>query len=186
LIYGYMLWLALDLLFPRPISPGVPGAGRGAVRLFPRAVALLCLALLVIASGAFVAGLHAGLIDNSFPLMEGRLAPPGLWLDRPLLANLFENPVTAQFDHRLLAESLVALLLLFWATSWRWRATLPARARAALDVLPLLALLQASLGVTTLLLVVPLPLAAAHQAGALAVFTAALWLSHELRGARSA
>jgi heme a synthase len=186
LIYGYMLWLALDLLFPGP-RPDLTASNRAsrrsaAARLFRQAVPLTGLVLLVAFSGAFVAGLHAGLIDNTFPLMEGRILPSELAALAPLYLNPFENPVTAQFDHRVLASSLVALLLLFRLGARR--AALPPRARLALDLLPLMAILQASLGISTLLLVVPVPLAAAHQAGALALFTIALWLCHELRAAR--
>jgi cytochrome c oxidase assembly protein subunit 15 len=180
LIYGYMLWLALDLIFP--CTPGaLTREWPAARRLLGWAVPLALMVLLVVLSGAFVAGLHAGLIDNSFPLMEGRLIPSGLWALAPLALNFFENPVTAQFDHRLLAVTLVALLLLFWLLARG--AALPRRARWALNLLPLMALLQAGLGISTLLLFVPLPLAATHQAGALALFTLALWLCHELRDA---
>jgi cytochrome c oxidase assembly protein subunit 15 len=170
LIYGYMLWVALDLIWPERRARPQPEIRR----LYRLARPLAALVVLVAFSGAFVAGLHAGLIDNSFPLMEGRLVPPGL-------GNPFESPVTAQFDHRLLAISLVLLVLLF-----RWMARgaeLPQGALLALNLLPLMALLQASLGISTLLLAVPLPLAALHQAGALALFTIALWLCHGLRAA---
>jgi len=108
--------------------------------------------------------------------------PEGLWLLEPVYRNFFENPVTAQFGHRVLAILTLVLIAVFWFRAGS--APLPARARLACRGLLGAALLQMGLGIATLLLVVPLPLAAAHQAGAVLLWTAALWTAAEL-GRRS-
>jgi cytochrome c oxidase assembly protein subunit 15 len=98
----------------------------------------------------------------------------------PWYRNLYDNLATVQFDHRLIAW------LLAFLTPWTWwrvrRGDSPRRAKLAADLLLGAIALQITLGISTLLLFVPVPLAAAHQAGALLVFTAALFLAHSLRG----
>ncbi len=171
LIYGYMFWVALALL-------GVGGGGeirQVAGRRF--AILITGWITLTIVSGGFVAGLDAGLIHNTFPLMEGAVFPPGLMAETPWYLNFFENLTTVQFDHRLLAEMLILLVLVFWLTM---RRDLFGRRRLLLDGLALVALVQLSLGIITLLLLVPTPLAAIHQAGAFVLFTLSLWLVREL------
>jgi cytochrome c oxidase assembly protein subunit 15 len=178
LIYGAMLWVALDLLWPRAALPrerGQRGLRRGAGLI-------LGLVFVTMIAGAFVAGLRAGYLDNTFPLMEGGFAPPDYWVLSPRALNWFENPTAVQFDHRLLAESLWLVIAGFWL--YGRRATLPPRARVALPALFAMATVQAGLGIATLLLVVPLPLAVAHQAGALLLLTVALILRHQLPQAR--
>lgn len=171
LIYGYMFWVALVLL-------GV-GWGGESRQVTGRRFAILITGwiTLTIVSGGFVAGLDAGLIHNTFPLMEGAVFPPGLMVETPWYLNFFENLTTVQFDHRLLAEMLIVLVLVFWLTV---RRDLFGRRRRLLDGLTLIALVQVALGITTLLLVVPVPLAVTHQAGAFVLFTLSLWLVREL------
>ena len=173
-IYGYMLWLALELLRPRAPLPLAPALRRARLR----GSLLLAWIFLVAISGAFTAGLHAGLIYNSFPLMAGHLVPPGLFASKPWFASFFSDVTTVQFDHRLLALTTLLLVILF-----RWslgRLALAPRARRAADLLLLMVFVQAGLGIATLILVVPIPLAACHQAGALLLFSLALWTTHEL------
>jgi cytochrome c oxidase assembly protein subunit 15 len=170
LIYGYMLWLAFDLLSPRSA-----GASPRAER---RARLLAAWVFFVMISGAFVAGLRAGLIFNSFPLMDGRLVPDGLFALSPWFANPFEDVTTVQFDHRLLAVATVVLVLLY-RLSLNGLALSP-RARLAANLMAAMVLVQLGFGIATLVLVVPIPLAAAHQAGALMLFTLALWTAHAL------
>ncbi len=176
-IYGYMLLLAFGLLSPRVRPP----AGAALSRASARALALAGWVFLVALSGAFVAGLHAGLIYNSFPLMDGRLLPAGLFAARPWYADPFADVTTVQFDHRLLAVTTLALVLLF-RLSLRGLALAPPALLAA-NLLAVMVVVQLGLGIATLLLVVPIPLAACHQAGALTLFTLALWTAHELKGA---
>lgn len=170
-IYGAIVWTALDLLAPAPAGIAPAGLRRAAA-------ALVALAFLTILSGGFVAGLDAGLTYNTFPLMDGRLFPSGYFIETPWWLNWFENVTAVQFNHRLLAISTLGTTLALWAF-WRFRVAAPLR--LALDLLLGAALLQVSLGIATLLLVVPIPLAALHQGGAVVVLTAAVALRHTAR-----
>ena len=196
LIYAATLWLALDLLAlnphpsPRPLAgEGVAAStadplprkrGRVGVGVLWRLAAdvFLGLVALTICAGGFTAGLHAGLTYNTFPLMDGQLVPAGYAQLHPFARNWFENVAAVQFDHRLLATTTVTAVLLLWLAGRRAR--LPHPARLALHALLAAAALQFMLGVSTLLLVVPIPLAAAHQAGAVLLLTAALLFRHTL------
>jgi cytochrome c oxidase assembly protein subunit 15 len=134
---------------------------------------------LTILAGGFVAGLNAGLVYNSFPLMDGQFVPAGYAQLQPFMRNWFENVAVVQFDHRLLAMTTAVAVLLLWLVGSR--PALPRPARLALHALLAAAVLQFALGVSTLLLVVPIPLAAAHQAGAVLLLTAAIVLRHSVR-----
>jgi cytochrome c oxidase assembly protein subunit 15 len=182
IIYGYILWVAMGLLAerqPRP-SAGRAGGGYRIARIF--APVLTGLVFVTILSGGFVAGLDAGFAYNSFPLMDGRFVPLDLLRLEPAWRNAFENLQLVQFDHRLLAKLtlLAAIGLVACSGAASARTALPAGARLALTLLLAMALIQFGLGVATLLLVMPISLAALHQAGALALFTFALWSCHEL------
>ena len=171
LIYAAMVWIALGLL--RPLAAAAPRA----LRRF--ACALVALVFVMAISGAFVAGIRAGLAYNTFPLMGGHAVPPGMFVLDPWYLNFFANVATVQFDHRAIAWLLAILVPWFWVLVRRASAT--PRARLAADLLLAALALQIALGIATLLLVVPVPLAAAHQAGAMLVFTAALLAAHALR-----
>jgi len=176
-IYGYMLWVALDLLYPeRALTAVEPTLRRPAL-------AVTVLIVVTILAGGFVAGTRAGFVFNDWPWMHGRLVPDGLYAMSPLWADWFENVATVQFHHRILAYGLVLIAPWLW---WRSRGlTMVPRARAALHWLFGLLAVQVALGIATLIYVVPAPLAAAHQGGALALFSAALVLNHALaRGPR--
>jgi heme a synthase len=173
-IYAATLWTALGLI----AAP----SGNAPARWRRAAEAVLGFVGLTIVAGGFVAGLNAGLIYNTFPGMGDGFVPPDYAQLSPFLRNWFENPAAAQFDHRLLAMTTVALVILLWLAGLI--AALRRPARMALHALFAIALLQVSLGVSTLLLVVPLPLAAAHQAGAVLLLTAAILLRHTLRSPR--
>lgn len=113
--------------------------------------------------------------------MGGRWIPEGLFAVRPLWTNLFENPVTVQFGHRLLALALSLLvLLLWWQLTRRWR---PAATRAAASLLLGGLVLQVALGVSTLLYVVPTRLAVTHQGNAFVLLGLALLVRHRVRPA---
>ena len=175
-IYGAMLWVALDLLFPETgRSVALPGLRR-ARRL---AWAITALVIAMVVTGGFVAGIRAGYAYNTFPLMNGNLIPPELFLIEPWYLNFFNNMATVQFDHRLIAW------LLAFAVPWLWyeagRAGPPAHTRLLIHLLLAALAVQIALGIATLLLVVPVALAAAHQAGALVVFTLALTLNHSMQ-----
>jgi cytochrome c oxidase assembly protein subunit 15 len=171
-IYALTLWIALGLLAERPREAVVAGWQRGAE-------AVIGLVALTAAAGGFVAGLNAGLVYNTFPLMDGSFVPAGYAQLQPFVRNWFENISAVQFDHRLLAMTTAGAVVLLWLAGWR--AALPRQARLALHALLAAAALQVALGVSTLLLVVPIPLAAAHQAGAVLLLTAAIVFRHALR-----
>jgi cytochrome c oxidase assembly protein subunit 15 len=173
LIYAAMLWIALDLLPPR--APRPEAAPRGLRRF---AFALAALIFVMALSGGLVAGIRAGLAYNTFPLMDGRVVPSEIFAIEPWYLNFFSNMATVQFDHRLIAWVLALLVPWFWLRVRR--APVPRRARLGADLLLAMLALQITLGIATLLLAVPVPLAAAHQAGALLVFSAAIFLVHSL------
>jgi cytochrome c oxidase assembly protein subunit 15 len=143
------------------------------------AALLLLLVFVMVLSGALVAGLHAGRVYNTFPLMLGYWVPPDILILEPPWINVFNNLATVQFDHRMLAWALLLLVPLLW---WRIRDGIaaPAPRRAANAMLAML-LLQVAMGIATLLLLVPVALAAAHQAGAMLLLATVLWTNHELR-----
>jgi cytochrome c oxidase assembly protein subunit 15 len=140
---------------------------------------LVALVFIMVLSGALVAGIHAGLAYNTFPLMNGDFVPPEIFMVEPLWLNFFTNMATVQFDHRMIAWALMGLIPWF---SWRiWNETPNARPAAVL--LTLWLAVQVSLGVATLLLQVPVALAATHQAGAMVLFGLVLWANHAIRRA---
>jgi cytochrome c oxidase assembly protein subunit 15 len=167
-----MLWVALSLLLP---------ADRSTARhtLYRKSLALSAIIVVTIVSGGFVAGLDAGKIYNTFPLMGEDLVPPGLMAMQPAWRNLFENVVTVQFDHRWLALTTFALIVVFWSRARK--AGLPGRARVAVNALLHTATLQVVLGISTLLLAVPVLLGAAHQATAMLLLTVTVVMVHALR-----
>jgi cytochrome c oxidase assembly protein subunit 15 len=146
-------------------------------RIGVTAAGLVVLVIAQIYLGALVAGLHAGLIYNTWPLIDGALVPPGLLFDRPAWRNFFENPLTVQFDHRMIAYGLFAVALFHAVDVWRTFEGRTLRIGAA--VLAAVVGAQAALGIATLLMAAPLALAMLHQAMALVVLTAAtLHASH--------
>ncbi|CAG9766770.1 unnamed protein product [Ceutorhynchus assimilis] len=130
-------------------------------------------------SGAFVAGLDAGLVYNSFPKMADKWVPDDIFAFTPKLVNFTENPTTVQFDHRILGTSTLALITSLWWLSRR--RILPRRAYLATSALLAVGYLQVALGITTLLTYVPVPVAASHQSGSLLLLSTAVWLTHELK-----
>ena len=170
-VYAWLLWLAL--------GPARERAARGAygmhIGLVIAGVALTAI------WGAFVAGLDAGHIHPTFPLMDGRLVPREIFSTAPWTADLTGNPVTVQFVHRWLAMLVVGAILALW-----WRARhLPPAGRRGFDLLAGMAVLQAGLGVATLLLGVPLAAASLHQAGAVVLLSLSVHALHASRRARN-
>ena len=174
LIFGAMYWTALGLLERQPRLQ--PPASSGLRRL---ALAILALVAWMIVTGGFVAGIRAGFAYNTFPLMNGHWIPPEIFMLDPWWKNFFYNMATVQFDHRLGAWALALLVPWFWLRARR--EALPQAARLACHALLLMLAVQVALGITTLLLRVPVPLAAAHQGGAVLLFAAILSVVHALR-----
>ena len=171
-LYAAILWTALSLWHGasrRP--PSLPVAGLRALTI------ATCVSVgLTILAGGFVAGLRAGLIYNSFPLMDGTLVPEGYARLHPFIRNLTENVAAVQFNHRALATLTAVLALVTVATGLR--KGVMGRLRTALIALGVAVIGQYVLGVTTLLWVVPVGLGTAHQATAVLVLTAALLALH--------
>ncbi|MEQ1771767.1 MAG: COX15/CtaA family protein, partial [Devosia sp.] len=139
------------------------------------AATLLVLVFLQVVAGAFVAGLDAGMGYNTWPLMDGALIPSGLGVMEPGWRNLFENALTVQFIHRMLAYAIVLYAaVLIWRRAGRGFAG----TNGWLPRIGLLIALQVGLGISTLLLAVPLPLALGHQALAFMLAGATIaWLA---------
>jgi len=180
ILYAAILWAGLSVLRPAP-GAGALGASARGVRRLIAAAAILIVASII--AGGFVAGLHAGLDYNTFPLMDGRLVPHSYATLQPFLRNLTENIAAVQFDHRILA-TLTLLTATTAVAAGLLRAQLPAGARRAVLALGACVVAQYVLGVATLLSVVAVPLAVAHQMMAVLVLTAALVALHSLRAMR--
>ncbi|MEO8650974.1 MAG: COX15/CtaA family protein [Hyphomicrobiaceae bacterium] len=157
LIFSLLLWSAWTLTVPKIAATRAQPATRH--RLAARA--LVALVFLQVVLGALVAGLKAGLAHNTWPLMDGQLIPSGLFVMSPWYLNPFENVMTVQFDHRMVAYVLVAAVL--------WQAVSLARtdgaiyARSSALTLAIGVVAQALLGIGTLLAHVPLGMGLAHQ-----------------------
>jgi cytochrome c oxidase assembly protein subunit 15 len=129
-------------------------------------------------AGAFVAGIDGGMAYNSFPLMGGRIVPAGYFALDPWWKNVFENVAAVQFNHRWIGMLTFAGIVVVW---FRGRASaVPDGPRRWLNLLPIVALGQVALGIATLVLAVPIGIAALHQAGAVILLTVSLLLLHGL------
>jgi len=173
LIYAAALWVALGLLTTKMQAAD----SIGLLRRF--GLAVTGLVFFIILTGGFVAGTHAGFAFNDWPYMHGRLMPEGLFALDPWWANLFEDIATVQFNHRLVAYLLCLVIPAYWFAARRYK--LAAHTRSLFHLLLAMLVAQVTLGITTLVYVVPVSLAAAHQAGALLLLTIALLLNHTLR-----
>ncbi|XP_020614257.1 cytochrome c oxidase assembly protein COX15 homolog [Orbicella faveolata] len=175
ILYAGLIWCGLSQFIPRARYVLTPQMRR--FRMF----AHTCKGFVGFTafSGAFVAGLDAGLVYNSFPKMADRWIPTDLFALEPKWKNFFENPTTTQFVHRILGTTTVSSIAILFLLARPL--TLPGRANIALNCLLGMSALQVSLGIATLLYYVPTHLAASHQAGALSLLTIAVWLTNELR-----
>ena len=171
-IYSYILWVAFPLVSRKDDRAGSSGVGGSAI-----AAALLI--FLTLLSGGFVAGLKAGFAFNTFPLMAGQFVPRGYFALDPAWRNLFDNIPAVQFNHRYLG--VVTYLMLWIFTLRAWGDVVLGRHRLVLFLLLLTATAQGLLGIATLLLHVPVVLAAAHQGVALLLLTLALYLTYLAR-----
>lgn len=172
-LLGSCLWLAFE-----------GGAGPGTRELAPPRIRRLSLVLLgavvlQIALGGLMAGLKAGYLSATFPLMFGSWIPQGIWaLDLGLL-NLLENPVTVHFQHRWFAFAVLGIALVLW----RQRRLFALRLREGVKALLVLLCLQVGLGIWVLLAHMAVSAALLHQALALGTFAVALRVCHRaLRG----
>ena len=175
MIYGFILWTILDLVSAekfRAMAQSTIAAWR------KLSLGLTVLLLITIVSGGFVAGLKAGLIFNTFPLMGGKLIPPGIAALSPWYLNPLENLVTVQFNHRWLA-TLSGILLFTWYIRGRIKFQDPTLQRS-FKLVGMMVIIQVVVGIATLLTRVPVVLGVLHQAGALLLFSALLFNVHAL------
>lgn len=171
-IYAFMLWVIMDLVL---------GSHRGSadpVRLSRRSLALTVLVFLMILTGGLVAGTRAGFAFNTWPLMGAGFFPPGLYGMDPAWLSAFEDLATVQFNHRMFAYLLMLLIGGFAVQVLRTCAQPAVRTAAWLFVGALA--VQVLLGISTLVMKVPVSLGAAHQGGAVLLLSTGLYLSHRL------
>ena len=175
IIYGYIFLLAVSIyssrkpvnsLMQMPIILKIVTSG-AAVMVF-----------LTILAGAFVAGNDAGLAYNTFPLMDGRFIPGDIFSYHPWWRNMFENVALVQLIHRLLASVTAIVVIGLWLAARKF--SFASRVRLSFIVWAIFVLLQFLIGIMTLVLFVPIWLGIVHQAGAILVFSAAVWCWYEL------
>jgi cytochrome c oxidase assembly protein subunit 15 len=173
-VFAAMFWIALSLL-----RPAGPAREPRLAALRRAAIALAVLVFAMALTGGLVAGIRAGFAYNTFPSMNGHVVPPEILMLEPWYRNFFYNMATVQFDHRLIAWLLALLVPVFW---WRVMRHPVAPRAARLGAHAMLAMLavQVALGIATLVLRVPVPLAALHQAGAVLLFASALYVAQAL------
>jgi len=177
-LYSVLFWNAKEILRPalqfnaKELTPQL-------LRFRKMVISSKGLAFVTLVSGAFVAGLDAGLVYNSFPKFADRWIPEDILAHSPTLRNFTENPTTVQFDHRVLGTTTLAALTAVAIQAQRL--PLPARISTAALALGAMGWMQVGLGISTLLLYVPIPVAAAHQSGALVTLSIAMWLAHEAK-----
>ncbi|XP_043666071.1 cytochrome c oxidase assembly protein COX15 homolog [Vespula pensylvanica] len=186
IIYSGFLYNALSYLVPAKKI----GNGNLSIENFNAAVKKLTafrylvhstkgMIFLTAVSGAFVAGMDAGLIYNTFPKMADKWIPDDLFAMPQTLKNFTENPTTAQFQHRYLGIFSFVLVNIIAILARNHK--LPGYGKTAVNTVLGAGYLQVSLGILTLLYHVPVPLAASHQCGSLILLSSILWLCHELK-----
>jgi cytochrome c oxidase assembly protein subunit 15 len=153
---AYTFWIALPLIFKK--------IGSGNLQLFKLNISLLILIVIQIIYGAFVAGLNAGYGFNTWPLMNGEWIPEAVYSLTPFWKNFTEAPYGVQFIHRTLALFIVSIMFFIW--NYSSKIQLNTMQKKALNIQLSIVILQIILGVLTLILIVPISLALAHQIAA--------------------
>ena len=168
-IYAFIIWTALGLINKPYRQPS--GLGRFACILSG-------LIFLMILSGGLVAGTRAGYAYSTWPLMGDSFIPPGLYAMTPIWLSAFEDITTIQFNHRIFAYIIAALMAGFAVVALR--KNISPKARIGIYSMLFLLVVQITLGISTIIFHVPIAIAAAHQIGAVALLTATLFVSHSL------
>ena len=177
LVLSYLFWILLDLISPK-------AAPQERAKLSPAFKGFTSLVCLQIIYGAFTAGLKAGFGYNTFPKMMDHWIAPEAWGLNPFWMNLLANPAMIQFIHRSIGWCvLVSMTALYWGVSRSFSAG--SVERRAAHFLLLAVFIQFSLGVSTLIFMVPIPLAVLHQMWACVVLLSCLRMNHLMRGAPS-
>jgi heme a synthase len=165
-IYAYMIWLAFELLFARQNSPDAA----------PKSSARWTLSLVALVYLMILAGTDAGFAYSTWPLMGDSFIPQGLYATSPAWMAMFEDITTIQFNHRIFAYFLFVVLNV--SAIMVYRGATQGRAKVAAILVVVALFVQVLLGISTLLLHVPVGLGTAHQGGAVLLLTATLYLSH--------
>ncbi len=170
--FGFTFWYALELRN----SQGKRSASKSSTGIIRIIFSVLMLQIIY---GAFVAGMHAGKMYNTFPLMDGQLIPTGTIGPGSFWLNWMNNPVAVQFLHRLFAYTLLLLIGKIWWTSRKaeWNHD----QRKAMNIVLIAVIVQFLLGIFTLLTKVEITLASLHQVGAFFLFAAMLYLLFQFR-----
>jgi len=179
LLYTNLLYSSLQHLLPQPHDISKFTATKQVKRLRLMANTGVGLIFFTAMSGAFVAGLDAGLVYNSWPKMADRWIPTDLFVFKPYWRNFFEHSTMAQFNHRHLGEFTGSFIIAFWALSKK--VPIHGRATAAINVLCALTMTQITLGILTLLCYVPVWLACTHQGNSVITLSTAIWVANELK-----
>ncbi|CAD5222961.1 unnamed protein product [Bursaphelenchus okinawaensis] len=180
LLLGFFLYMLLLLpAFAHLFKPVYYVEAAQSIKAYRGLVSFTITSMLItVTFGAFVAGLEAGKIYNTWPLYNGNFFPQNMNVERPMIRNFFENPGTVQFLHRNMAYITLGLVIFTYVRGRRM--TLHKRALMALNGMLVLGLLQVVVGITNLLLTAPGWLSAVHQTGALSFIGMATWLMFEI------
>ncbi len=165
-IYGYILYLALTIN-RKKIKINKKNI------LFQLNIFLIFLILLTVFSGGMVAGLDAGLVYNTFPLMGETFIPSDFWNLDPKFKNFFENPAAVQFDHRILGITKFFTIFLMWIFTKKKK--INSDIKNKINLLLLFVIIQVCLGIATLLSFVTIPIAIIHQSGAVILYSISIW-----------
>ena len=170
IIYGYLLFLTFSIYDLKSNKKKIITKNKifRVINLL-----LLCLILITVFSGGMVAGLDAGLVYNTFPLMGDTFIPFGMWDLSPRFINFLKNPVTVQFDHRILGITTFVLTVLIWF--YTRINNLPLNIKNKANILLIIVIVQVSLGIATLISNVTIQFAIIHQSGALVLYTVLIW-----------
>lgn len=185
IIYTGFLYSALEQLLPveNNLSTSTTKLSSLSLKQFSRLKSFVYtskgLIFLTAISGAFVAGLDAGLVCDTFPKMFDRWIPEKILAMEPAVINFMENPITVQFNHRILGISSLLSATCVGLLSWKYK--LRGRALAAALAVTSIAYLQATLGISTVMNNVPTNLAISHQSNSLLLLSSVIWLCHELK-----
>ena len=173
IIYGYLLSLTFSIYSQKNNKKIITNKSFYIMNLV-----LIFLILITVFSGGMVAGLDAGLVYNTFPLMGDRFIPLDILEIKPKYINFFENPVTVQFDHRILGLTTFTLIILIWfyARLMNFHSNIKTKT----NILLIVVLIQVCLGITTLLSYVAIHAAIVHQLGSLVLFTISIWILKSL------
>jgi len=161
LIFAALLCEALDIAKVADAPP----------TLWIKARALALVSFVTVLSGGLMAGLRAGALYPTFPLMHGKLLPEGIGSFEPVWRNLWDNAITVHAQHRWLGFLVLVGTLVVFPSAYRFRPT-----RAAALCLAVTTLAQVALGALTVLAHVPILLASLHQANALLLVASAMTL----------